>query len=131
MSDGSVGNDTATILLVEDDVLIALDLKLQIEALGYEVAGPFHSTETALASLDDQMPQAAILDFNLNRKETSKPIADRLDKASIPFVFLSGYAATDLLGKSGMEHVQVLSKPVTQLALEQAITEMVKAVSNS
>lgn len=120
-----------TVMVVEDEVLIAIDLKLQIEALGFKVAGPFHKVETSLAYLETEFPDMAVLDFNLNRKETSKAIAERLVGQKIPVTFLSGYAATDLIEQSGIGSVEVLSKPVTQIGLKTALERMAQtAVGN-
>ncbi len=126
--DGADGEQTARIMIVEDDVLIAMDLAMQIEALGYDVCGPFHDGTSAMSFLDAHLPHAAILDFNLNRTETSKPIAERLIAQEIPVTFLSGYAATDLLKQAGMESCEALSKPVTQVSLEKALKRMIATV---
>lgn len=130
MTDGTAPQK-AEIMVVEDDVLIALDLAMQIEACGYTVAGPFHDTKSALSYLETAAPDAGILDFNLNRSETSKPIAERLISKDIPVTFLSGYSETDLLRQTGIETCSVLSKPVTQNSLKQALARMIKASCTS
>jgi CheY-like chemotaxis protein len=121
----------ATVMVVEDDALIAMDLAMQVEALGLEVMGPFYDTASALAQLETAMPDAALLDFNLGRLETSRKIADTLYANGIPFTFLSGYTATDLNDKEGTGDHPVLSKPVTARGLEDSLREILKLGSGN
>ncbi len=64
----------ATVMIVEDDALVAMDLAMQVEDLGYSVMGPFHDMTSALAQLEQALPDGAILDYNLGTDETSKPL---------------------------------------------------------
>lgn len=82
-----------TILIVEDDPFIAMDLEDTFKMVGYDVLGPFADVENALATLQKRPPNVAILDYNLG-KETSIPIAKKLHKEEIPYMFLSGQVAT-------------------------------------
>src|SRR5688572_7496018 len=51
--------------LVEDQALIGMALEAYLEDAGYEVAGPFGTCAAALASLDTQTPQVAVIDYRL------------------------------------------------------------------
>jgi two-component system, response regulator PdtaR len=53
------------LLIVEDELLIALELQSIVEQLGGTVFGPAGSVERALQLLDDTTPNAALLDANL------------------------------------------------------------------
>ncbi|PHP67400.1 hypothetical protein CSC94_10215 [Zhengella mangrovi] len=97
-------------MLVEDEMLIAMDLQFTLEEAGYQVEGPFASLDTAmkadLASVD-----IAILDVQL-QAETVFPLADRLAGNKIPFIFHSGhfdkYEAMDRY-----PHCGLIAKPST------------------
>ena len=80
-----------TVLLCEDEMFVALDIQMTLEDEGYEVSGPFPSAGAALACLDDVKPDFAILDVRLVDGDVF-PVADRLAKAGIPFIFHSGHA---------------------------------------
>lgn len=81
--------DTCDVLLVEDEFLIALDVKMRLEAAGYTIRGPAASVEEGMALLDKGLVCAAILDINI-QGSSSFPIAERLADEAIPFMFLSG-----------------------------------------
>jgi DNA-binding response OmpR family regulator len=49
-----------TVLIVEDEFLIALDLALVLERQGWYVLGPVASIEAALRLLDDKTPAVAL-----------------------------------------------------------------------
>ena len=78
-----------TILLVEDEFLIALDVRMRLEEAGYKVLDPVSNVEDAMSVLDTAKVCAAILDMNISGS-TSFPIAERLQTEGKPFIFLSG-----------------------------------------
>ncbi len=78
------------ILIVEDEVLVAMDLQMILEEKGCDVIGPAQTVVRALDLLSEHEPDAATLDLNLNG-ETSAPIAEALRKRSVPFVLTTGY----------------------------------------
>ena len=121
----TAGSAKPSILVVEDDALIALDLAMQVEDMGYDVIGPFHNVSSALARLEEDLPDAAILDFNLSKNETSTPIAERLIFAGVPLTFLSGYSPTDFLEMTGLTDQQVLCKPVNSARLKDTLKRLI------
>lgn len=79
------------VLVVEDDYILAQELKDDLERLGAEVLGPVPGVEDALALLDaNPAPDAAVLDLNLGG-EMAFPLADVLEDRAVPFVFVTGY----------------------------------------
>lgn len=83
------------IFLAEDEFLVALVLKEELCAAGFEVVGPFSRLASALDASRRETFDLAILDINLDG-EMVFPLADELIARAIPFFFLSGYAAADL-----------------------------------
>lgn len=80
------------ILVVEDEFLIAEDLRESLEDLGAEVVGPFATVAAALAALDrGERIDGATLDVRLGR-EKSYPVAEALQARGLPFVLLTGYS---------------------------------------
>lgn len=78
------------VLVVEDEYLIAVGLVKALEKVGADVIGPCSTVETALAELNREHIDAAILDINLQRG-TVFPVARLLRAEGIPFIFASGY----------------------------------------
>ena len=81
------------ILVVEDEYMLAEDLREELERQGAEVMGPVASVADALELLrSGPAPDMAILDINLGG-EMAYPVADALRARDIPFVFATGYDA--------------------------------------
>ena len=62
-------SDLATVLVVEDEALIALDLQALLEHAGYRVLGPANSPAVAFNLLEANQPDVALLDINLGRTD--------------------------------------------------------------
>lgn len=106
------------ILVVEDERLIALDIRNLLETCGCTVMGPVASTAAALALIGDQLPDAAILDVNLG-SETSEPIAAVLRANGCPFLVLTAYSKSHLTG--ALTDAPLLSKPFDERDLRREL----------
>lgn len=84
---------TATVLLVEDQMLLGFALRRRLESEGFSVVGPAASVAAATALLDGREVDFAVLDINLGFGTDSLAIADTLAGLGVPFVFLSGYGS--------------------------------------
>ncbi|MEE7505757.1 response regulator [Methylobacterium mesophilicum] len=82
--------DGRRILVVEDEYLIASEMKRWLQRAGAEVAGPVASVERALDLIEDSTIDAAVLDLNLGDRGTALPIADRLGALGVPHLFATG-----------------------------------------
>ncbi len=78
------------ILLVEDEVLIAMLLEDALVEAGCHVIGPFGRFSEALDAVQDETIDAAILDVNV-AGEKIYPVAELLHRRHVPFLLLSGY----------------------------------------
>lgn len=84
------------VLVVEDEYMLAEDLRCELEGAGAAVLGPVPSVADALALLArGPPPDAAILDVNLGG-EMVFPVAEALRERGVPFVFATGYDAWSL-----------------------------------
>src|SRR5262245_35782111 len=79
-----------TILVVEDEALLSLDIESVLTGAGCQVVGPFSSAAAATASVGLQPLDAALLDINLGA-ETVYPLADLLHAKGIPFIWTTGH----------------------------------------
>src|SRR3712207_4098954 len=79
------------ILVVEDEYMMAEDLRRDLEKVGAQVVGPVPSVADALKILAQaDSLDGGILDVNL-RGEKADPVADALRERSVPFVLATGY----------------------------------------
>ena len=98
-----------TVLVVDDEPLIALDIAEGLDRAGYKVLGPANSVAQARTLLSQSRCAAAVLDVNLGQ-ETSVPLAKELRRLGIPFIAVSGYSATQLPDE--FEGVPLIGKPM-------------------
>ncbi len=99
-----------SVLIVEDDPLIAMDMEDFFESRNYDIVGPAFNVVEALELLKEQHPDYATLDYNLGN-ETSLPIADILYNSEVPFVFVTGRVA-EIKRENNLPSAPVLTKPV-------------------
>jgi len=102
-------------------MLVAWLLEDMLADLGYAIVGPASSVNQALAMIDAEAIDAAVLDVNLNG-QMSYPIADVLAARSVPFVFSTGYDKDTLL--DGYRIFPVLQKPFHRSQLSVVLAKM-------
>lgn len=82
--------DGRTILIVENDPAIGLDLRGALFSAGAIPVGPANSVQAAFGLIADHAVDGAILDIRLNRDELVFPVADTLQALHVPYLFASG-----------------------------------------
>jgi CheY-like chemotaxis protein len=78
------------ILVVEDDLMIAMLIDDVLKEAGCDVVGPVPRLAPALQAASSERLDGALLDINL-AGELVSPVADRLIERGVPFLFLTGY----------------------------------------
>jgi DNA-binding response OmpR family regulator len=112
-------------LLVEDEALIGMALEAYLEDAGYEVAGPFATCAAAVASLDMQTPEVAIIDYKL-RDGCCLKLVRVLRAMEVPFLVYSGLPRLPDLS-SEFEGAVWLEKPTDRPELLMALAKLVSA----
>ena len=112
---------TEPVLLVEDELFIALDVQATIEAAGFAVEGPCMTLVEAQEAVERHNAAfaAAVLDVRL-ADGTVFPAADRLHAAGVPLIFHSGHA-DDADLRQRYPRATVCPKPSAPEALSEAI----------
>tara|TARA_B100001750_G_C15019221_1_gene356115 strand:+ start:105 stop:476 length:372 start_codon:yes stop_codon:yes gene_type:complete len=118
----ATNNNSKNVLVVEDAFLVGIQLKEDIESLGYSVVGPANSVKKALSLLEEHSINAAILDVNLGH-EDSTPIAEKLEGANIPFLFITGYESVSE-DRTIFAEKKLLRKPILLPDIQEAINEL-------
>ena len=96
-----------TVLVVDDEALIALDIQSQLEDAGH-TAFVANDLQAALELAQRQRFDVAIVDWHL-RDEISAPLIEMLRQRRIPFVLCSGSALDELA--SLVPASPILTKP--------------------
>jgi CheY-like chemotaxis protein len=107
------------VLIVEDELLIAMLVEQMAEDLGFAVVGPALTVDEALSLVAGEEFDCAVLDMNLGQGVSSAPVAEALRAKGVPFLFASGYGANG--GGENLGAAPVLNKPFLTHDLERAL----------
>ena len=110
-----------SILLVEDEAIVAMDLELKLEQLGLDVAGPASSVNEAGDLLQRIRPDIALLDANLHGQKVDG-IAETLAAMSVPFAFSTGYGREAL--PAAFDDIEILAKPFSDARLLAVLSRL-------
>ncbi|WP_348270815.1 response regulator [Rhizobium sp. Root1204] len=112
-----------TVLVVEDEFFIALEVKSALTNAGFEVLGPASSVDHALGLINDTTPDAAVLDVDLGGERVT-PVALQLKTLGVPFVLASAADPAALAENAALAGARNLSKPTDMRQLAQAVGEI-------
>ena len=91
------------IIVVEDELLIALHIKKVLEKHDYEVVIDITSVEDAILFIEKTPPDLVLIDINLNKdKEGTELGKYLLQKDSIPYIYITSYSDKSTLEKVNM-----------------------------
>lgn len=111
--------DNLKILVVEDNSLIAFEIRSNIEKMGYEVVDAVASAQAALDIVERQEVSMVILDINLKGDADGISVAQYLDEKNIPFIYLTSYYDEATLDRvNGTNYSAFIPKPFTELDLK-------------
>lgn len=114
---------TGHALVVEDNIIIAMDAEDILTNLGASSVTTASNVVSALDAISKSEPSFALLDVNLGT-ETSEPIAVCLAERNIPFAFATGYGdATEVTKR--FPGIQVVQKPYSEDVVANALTEII------
>jgi len=108
-----------SVLIAEDELIVALDLETIVEEAGFEVAATCETVSATLRALERELPACAILDVRLLDGEVY-PAADLLSDAGVPIIFHSGHADEAQL-RARYPQARVCPKPSSPSALRGAL----------
>lgn len=109
---------TCGLLIVEDEMLIAMQVEDVLAEAGYNPLYLVTSVSEALAIIDNEPFSGALLDISL-AGEPVWPVADALAARSIPFILCSGGSVGTVPDHHA--HVPMLAKPYQR---EQLLTKL-------
>lgn len=108
------------ILIVEDEIIVAMFMEDILAEFGYEVAGVVSHLDEAMARPHDY--DLAVLDVHLNGRDVFD-FADKLTAQEIPFIFATGYGMRGIPERH--RGCPVLQKPFQPADLKRALDMLV------
>lgn len=115
------------LLIVEDEMIIANDMKLMLTSVGYEVCGIARNAEKALALLAEHKPDIVLVDINLGKGmegiELGRTVHEKFNR---PFIFCTSYSDSSTVAEAKQVRPNgYLLKPFTKddlyVAIEMAL----------
>jgi DNA-binding response OmpR family regulator len=106
------------VLIVEDEIILALEIEQILERAGFAVTGIATRTSEALRLLAENF-EAAVLDVTL-ADGTSAPVAQALTEKRVPFIVLTAYSSDQQL-PAELKGARYLQKPLRSGALIETL----------
>lgn len=113
--------DKLRILIVEDEMLVAMNIEDMLVDNGHEIAAIASRLDAGMQLAREEAIDFAMLDVNL-AGDLSFPIADILEARGIPYIFATGYGRKGVRDEYGT--VPVLQKPFRARDLQEAIRDL-------
>lgn len=115
--------DKVQIMIVEDDMIIAADIMMQLSQLGYEVTGIFPRGEDALKQLEATKPDIVLMDINLKGKMDGIEVGQAIyDRYALPLIYLTANADDATFHRAkATKPFAFISKPFKRSDLERTL----------
>jgi DNA-binding LytR/AlgR family response regulator len=112
-----------TILIVEDEMIIAANISLQLTHLGYEVTGIIPRAEEVLLHIGQQIPDIILMDINLKGDLDGIEVVHLIQKEyKIPIIYLTANSDEANFNRAKATNPYAfVSKPFKKLDLQRAI----------
>jgi diguanylate cyclase (GGDEF)-like protein len=116
-------NPRRRVLVVEDERIVALDLRCALEDLGYAVVGTAASSDEALRAVDERRPDLVLMDIRISGARDGIQTAGMLrTQHRLPVVYLTANADAETLARAlATEPAGYLVKPYNPHSLRTTI----------
>lgn len=114
-----------SIAIVEDEAIIAEDIREILEEEGYIISGVYFNAGSALIGIQKSPPDLLLLDVNLGDELSGVDIATfiQIKKLNIPYIYLTSYSDKTTLNKvAGTRPMAYIVKPFIRQQLLSSIT---------
>lgn len=115
------------ILIVEDEIIIAEDLRLTLQSFGHEVIAIVSSGEEAIAYADKLTPDVIFMDINLDGEINGIDAARKIgEKHETPIIFCSAYIDRITQRETSQFKTGIfISKPVEEAKIQTALSNFI------
>ncbi len=116
--------DRPRILLVEDEFVVAFEMKIALEGMGFTVCGMVATGDDAIKCAEREQPDCVLMDVNLKGEMDGIEAARRIRaQLGIRTAFLSGYPVEELMRRvADVRPIDLFVKPLEYDRLEQVLT---------
>jgi len=116
------------IMVVEDEIIIALDVKNRLESIGYFVCSVIPSAEEALQAISEQKPDLILMDIVLKGDMDGMQAAETIVKDyNIPVIFLTSYSDDKTIELAlKITPLGILVKPFNEIDLKQKLEQVAR-----
>ena len=113
----------ATIVIVEDEVIVAADLENRLRMLGYEVSGTADKGEEAVSLVRSRRPDLVLMDIQLSGQMDGVEAAEQIRReCDLPVIFLTAHSDASTLARAMVsEPFGYILKPYEERELQIAI----------
>jgi DNA-binding NarL/FixJ family response regulator len=120
------------ILVVEDEFIIAEDIKHMLSDISYEVIGQSATAEEAIMKAKNLNPDLILMDIMLRGEKNGIEAAREIRKLSkVPIIYQTAYAHTNIIKSVvGTEPYIIISKPLNEHKLEEGIRAIRLQIAN-
>jgi len=108
------------VMIVEDEMLLAMELESEVEMAGHQVTGTAMNREKARDLMEAQRPDFAFVDVHLQDGQTGIDVGRDLASKGIPYVFVSGNIKKIPKGFAGA--LGAIEKPYTVNGMKNALS---------
>ena len=115
------------ILIVEDEVLVAESLKMDLQDVGLDVCGWASEANEALSMIESQNPDLILMDIYISSEIDGIDVAKRALKmnSDVKIIFVTGYNRTSFIDKLvDVKYEGILEKPVRAYDIIDVINEI-------
>ena len=115
-----------TILIVEDEAIFSLQLKLDLQDRGYTVSSVVSSGNKSVEAAKKDNPDLILMDISLTDEMSGLEAAEKIREFSkAPIIFISGYNDPTKEGESAaLDNTVFLSKPVPVSKILEIIKQL-------
>lgn len=116
------------ILIIEDEAIISFGYRLQLEQMGFQVTGSASSSAEAERLLEQELPDAIMMDVYLKGEKTGLDLAREIrSKDAMPIIFLTASNRPEIVdGIHALGGCHYLLKPIDPDGLNQALHSIMK-----
>jgi len=122
---GLILEKSPNILIVEDENIIAMDIRFMLENLGYKISGVVSSGEDSIKKASNMLPDLILMDIKLKGKIDGVSAANQIYKSlRIPVIYLTAYLDNTTMDRvKETMHFGFISKPFEEKELQNIIEE--------
>lgn len=122
---GLILEKSPNILIVEDENIIAMDIRFMLENLGYKISGVVSSGEDSIKKAYNMLPDLILMDIKLKGNIDGVSAANQIYKSlQIPVVYLTAYLDNSTMDRAKETmHFGFISKPFEEKELQNIIEE--------